>query len=198
MAKVLIITGDAGEGLEIWYAIFRLREAGHTVQVAAKTRRTIRAVVHDFEAGFDAYTEKPGYQVPVDLTVAEANPAEYEAVVLPGGRAPEYLRDDPEVQRVVRAIAEAGKPVAAICHGPQILTTLGLLRGRRATAYPHLKSDLELAGATFVDAEVVVDGNYITSRGWPDLTGFLRELVAALEARGLGQDRARAAVGAGA
>jgi protease I len=185
MARYLIVTGDTGEGLEIYYCLYRAREDGHEVHVAGPTREVIRSVVHDFEPGWQTYIEKPSYRVPVDLAFSEVRPEEYDVVILPGGRAPEFIRNDADVHRIVRHFLGAGKPVAAICHGPQVLTAMGEARGRRLTAYPPLKTDIENAGGHFEDVEVVVDGNVITSRGWLDLWAFMREVVKMVGARQL-------------
>lgn len=183
MARYLIVTGDTGEGLEIYYCLYRAREDGSEAHVAGPSRQVIRAVVHDFEPGWDTYIEKPSYRVSVDLAFSEVDPARYDAVILPGGRAPEFIRNDPDVQRIVRHFLESGKPVAAICHGPQILTAMNEARGRRLAAYPPLSTDIENAGGTFVDEAVVVDGTVISSRGWPDLSEFMRETVRMVSAR---------------
>src|ERR1700687_4595248 len=106
MARYLICTGDAGEGLEIYYCFYRVQEDGHQAHVAGPSRRVIRAVVHDFEPDLDAYVEKPGYRVAVDVPFAEVRPEAYDAVILPGGRAPEFIRNDPELQRIVRHFLE--------------------------------------------------------------------------------------------
>jgi len=182
VTRVLMLTGDAGEGMEIWYIIQRLKEAGIPCVVAAPSRRTLKSVVHDFEPDWDAYTEKPGYRVPVDLAFSEVRPEEFDAVVLPGGRAPEYIRDDPHVQRALRHFVDSGKLVGLMCHGTQVATAIRSVQGRRVTGYPPLKTDIENAGGVFVDAEVVIDGNFISSRGWPDLHAFMREVVAVLTA----------------
>lgn len=185
MARYLILTGDAGEGLEIYYCLYRAREDGHEVHVAGPTRNVIRSVVHDFEPDWQTYVEKPSYRVAADLAFSEVRPDQYDVVILPGGRAPEYIRNDADVHRIVRHFLDADKPVAAICHGPQVLTAMGEARGRRLSAYPPLKTDIENAGGQFVDAEVVVDGNVISSRGWPDLWAFMREVVKMVNAREL-------------
>ena len=182
MPRVLMLTGDAGEGMEIWYIIQRLKEDGIACSVAAPSRRAIKSVVHDFEPEWDAYTEKPGYRVPVDLAFSEIDPQQFDAVVLPGGRAPEYIRDDPHVQRALRHFVDSGKLVGLMCHGAQIATAIRCVDGKRVTGYPPLKTDIENAGGIFVDAEVVIDGAFISSRGWPDLHAFMREVVGALKA----------------
>lgn len=181
MARVLILTGDAAEELDSMYPVFRLREGGHEAVVAAPTTRPVKLVVHDFEPGCDAYTEKPGHLLPVDLAFGDVNPEEYDALVIPGGRAPEYIRTDPDVARIVRHFFGRGLPVGTICHGPQVPAALGLLRGRTTAAYPPLKTDLEHAGAVFVDGPDVVDGNMVSCRGWPDLPEWSRAFMRVLE-----------------
>lgn len=181
MAKVLMITGDAGETLEIMYPYQRLLEAEHEVTIAAPSAKKIQTVVHDFVEGFDTYTEKPGYLVQADIAFADVVPEDYDALLVPGGRAPEYLRNDPDVQRIVRHFFEKDTPVATICHGPLILAKAGVIEGKQMAAYPALEPDLEAAGASFIDREAVVDGKLVTSRVWPDHPGFMREFLKMLE-----------------
>lgn len=180
MARVLILAGDAAEELDSMYPVFRLREDGHEVVVAAPTTRAVKLVVHDFEPECDAYTEKPGHLLPVDLAFADVRPEEYHALVIPGGRAPEYIRLDPDVARIVTHFFDHELPVGTICHGPQVPAALGLLRGRRTAAYPPLKTDMELAGATVVDEPDVVDGAMVSCRGWPDLPQWSRAFMRVL------------------
>jgi protease I len=181
--KVLIIAGDAVEAQEIFYPYYRLREAGYEVTVAApKKKDVLFTVVHDFEPGWTTYSEKPGYRFPwVDKEFKDIDPEEYDGLVIPGGRAPEYIRLSPELGDIVKHFFDEGKPVAAICHGAQVLSGFGLLRGKRATAYIAVKPDVEGSGAEYVDKEVVVDGNLVTSRAWPDLPAFMREFIRLLE-----------------
>ncbi|SMD22575.1 DJ-1/PfpI family protein [Kibdelosporangium aridum] len=181
MARVLVLTADAAEELDSMYPVFRLREGGHEAVVAAPSTRAVKLVVHDFEPGWDAYTEKPGHQLPVDLAFGQVDPEDYDALVIPGGRAPEYIRLDPDVDRIVRHFFDNGLPVGTICHGPQVPAALGLLRGRTTAAYPPLKFDMEQAGATFVDAPDVVDGAMVSCRGWPDLPEWSRAFMQVLE-----------------
>lgn len=128
MPRVLILTGDAAESLEVLYPYQRLLEEGYEVHIAAPSRKKLRFVVHDFEEGFDTYTEKPGYAWPADLSFAEVDPADYVALVIPGGRAPEYIRNDPDFQRIVRHFFEQDQPVAQICHAPLALASAGVLK----------------------------------------------------------------------
>ncbi|WP_424210753.1 DJ-1/PfpI family protein [Streptomyces sp. BI20] len=182
-AKVLIVTGDAAESLEVLYPYQRLLEEGYEVHIAAPTVKKLRFVVHDFEEGFDTYTEKPGYTFPADIAFADVDPADYVALVIPGGRAPEYLRNDPEVQRIVAAFTGTDKPVAQICHGPLITAAGADLTGRRITAYPALRPDVLAAGASFEDSEAVVDGTLVSARAWPDHPAWMREFLTVLRSK---------------
>jgi len=178
LVKVLIVAGDAVEAQEIFYPYYRMKEEGFEVKVAAPSKKEILTVVHDFEPGVETYTEKPGYRFRwVDLSFKEVKPEEYDGLIIPGGRAPEYIRTYPELKSVVEHFFKANKPVAAICHGPLVLTAYGLVKGRKMTAYMVLKSDIEAAGATYLDQEVVVDGNLVTSRAWPDNPAWMREFI---------------------
>lgn len=184
MARILILTGDAGEAQEIYYAKFRLEEEGWTVDIAALQKRAFLSVVHDFEPGFDTYTEKPGYRVQADVGLDEVDPTRYEGLVLPGGRAPEYLRNKPKAVAVVRHFVETGKPIAANCHGPLLLIAAGAVQGKTLTAYPDLEPDLRAAGAEFVNRDCAVAGPIVTVRGWPDNGPWMREFVRLLKATG--------------
>lgn len=179
--KILILTGDAGEAQEIYYAKYRLEEEGWTVHIATTTKRTFLSVVHDFEPGYDTYTEKPGYRVEADLGLTDADPAAYDGLVLPGGRAPEFLRNKPDAIQIVRHFLDHGKPIAANCHGPLLLLAAGDMRGRTLTCFPDLEPDIRAAGATFVNQDVVVDGPLVTVRGWPDNGPWMREFVKRLK-----------------
>ncbi len=181
MLKILMITGDAGEAQEIYYAKFRLEEEGWQVHIAAPEKRAFLSVVHDFEPGFDTYTEKPGYRVQADLGIDQVVAEQYHGLVLPGGRAPEYLRNREKAVAIVRHFLEAGKPIAANCHGPLLILAAGGGRGRTMTAYPELQLDLRSQGAEFVNREVVVDGPLVSVRGWPDNGPWMREFVRLLK-----------------
>ncbi|MFD0890921.1 DJ-1/PfpI family protein, partial [Streptosporangium algeriense] len=117
MAKILLVTGDAAEDLEVFYPYQRLQEEGYEVTIAAPSVKRLQFVVHDFVEGFDTYTEKPGHTWTADVAFADVDPEEYAALVVPGGRAPEYIRSDADLQRIVRHFDDAGKPIAALCHG---------------------------------------------------------------------------------
>jgi protease I len=177
MIRILMLTGDAGEAQEIYYAKYRLEEEGWIVEIAAPEKRPFLSVVHDFEPGFDTYTEKPGYRVDPDLGLDQVDPARYAGLVLPGGRAPEYLRNKPRAVAIVRHFVETGKPIAANCHGPLLVMAAGGARGRTMTGYPDLELDFRANGAEFINTDVVVDGPLVTVRGWPDNGPWMREFV---------------------
>ncbi|WP_433565921.1 DJ-1/PfpI family protein [Nocardia sp. CA-151230] len=177
MTKVLLITGDAAEDLEVMYPYQRLLEEGYEVDIAAPTRKKLQFVVHDFTEGFDTYTEKLGRTWPADLAFAEVDPSRYAALVIPGGRAPEYLRGDQDCRRIVQHFAETDKPIAALCHGPLILAAAGVLRDRSSSSYPALEPDVVAAGGQWVDSPDHVDGNLITGRAWPDHPQWMRAFL---------------------
>lgn len=182
MKRVLVLTGDACEDLDAMYPIYRLREAGYEVVVAAPSRKTVNLVVHDFEEGWDAYTERPGRHLPVDLAFSEVDPSDYVALVIPGGRAPEYIRMDPDVARITKHFVDQDLPLGLICHGTQVPAALGLLRNRTVSGYPPLQLDFEQAGAKFDGGKDVVDGNIVSCTGWPDLPEWSRAFMSVLEA----------------
>ncbi len=165
--RILMITGDQAEDVEVLYPYYRLREEGFSVDIASMDKRPIKG--------------KVGYQINVDLSIRETDPSGYIGLVLPGGRAPERLRLDKDVLDVVRFFFNSNLPVAAICHGPQILISAGVLRGRRLTGYPGIRDDIVNAGAMYVDEPVVVDGNLVTSRVPSDMPQWMREYVKLLK-----------------
>jgi protease I len=161
--KALILSANDFEDTELLVPLYRLLEAGYTVDIAGQTRETIHG--------------KHGYEVPVNKVFKDIAPADYGLLVLPGGKAPAAIRNDPAVQELARSFMAEGKPVAAICHGPQILVSAGLLKGRHATCYSSVAAELKEVGALYEDSEVVVDGNLITSRTPGDLPAFMREVM---------------------
>ena len=179
--KVLILTGDAAESLEVMYPYQRLREEGYEVHIAAPSKKKLHFVVHDFEPGYDTYTEKPGYSWDADVAFADVDPSQYAAMVVPGGRAPEYIRNNPDCLRIVRDFFEKEKPVAQLCHAPLVLMAAGVLKGKRTAAYPALEPDIKAAGAQFVNSEAVIDGVMVSARAWPDHPAWMREFVRVLK-----------------
>jgi len=181
VAKVLIVTGDAAESLEVMYPYQRLREEGYEVHIAAPSKKKLHFVVHDFEPGYDTYTEKPGYSWDADVAFADVDPSQYAAMVVPGGRAPEYIRNHPDCLRIVRDFFEKEKPVAQLCHAPLVLMAAGVLKGKRTAAYPALEPDIKAAGAQFVNSEAVIDGVMVSARAWADHPAWMREFVRVLK-----------------
>ncbi len=173
--QILIITGDAGESYECLYARHRFLEAGWEVTVAAPSRRRLHLVIHDFEPGWDTYIERQGYVVEADATFDDVSADDYAAILVLGGRAPEYLRHDARVLDLVRAFDSSGKWVFAICHGVQILAAAGLIGGRTVTAYEHCRWEIAAAGATYVtDEQAVRDGRIVTGQTWQSHPEFYR------------------------
>jgi protease I len=179
--KVLILTGDAAESLEVMYPYQRLKEEGYEVHIAAPSKKKLRLVVHDFEPGYDTYTEKPGYSWDADLAFADVNPAEYAALVIPGGRAPEYIRNDSGCQKIIRHFFEQQKPVAQLCHAGLVFGRMRSIEGQTNCGYPALEPDIKAAGAEFVNAEVVVDAAMVSARSWPDHPAWMRAFVQLLK-----------------
>lgn len=171
-ARALIIAADGFEDSELLVPLYRLREEGYAVDVAAPHAGQILG--------------KHGYRVDAAKSLDEARAGDYAALVVPGGHAPSVLRTRRAALDLVRAFVAAGKPVAAICHGPQLPTSAGVLRGRRATCYRSVAAELRAAGALYEDAEVVVDQNVVTARQPADLPAFLRESMKLLQARRIG------------
>ena len=181
MSRALMLTGDAAEELDVMYPLYRVREAGWTCDVAALSRRDVQLVIHDFDPNSDAYTEKNGRKLPVDHAIAAVVVAKFQPRINPGGRAPEYIRVDPDVRRITEYFFAKDLPVGTICHGPQGPAVYGLRPRRTTAAVPPLTADLENAGATVVDAPDVVDGNMVSCRGWPDMPEWSRAFMAVLE-----------------
>ena len=189
MPKILILAGDAAESLEVMYPYQRLLEEGYDVEIAAPSKKKLQFVVHDFVEGYDTYTEKPGYTWDADLAFSEVDPSAFAAVVIPGGRAPEYIRNDPDFAGLVEHFFSEEKPVAQLCHAPLALASAGVLEGRRTAAYPALQPDVEAVGAEYVDGSAVVDGVMVSARAWPDHPAWMREFVRLLRERAPVEER---------
>ncbi|HEX4073907.1 MAG TPA: DJ-1/PfpI family protein [Candidatus Acidoferrales bacterium] len=190
--KILILTGDAAESLEVMYPYQRLREEGYDVKIAAPKKKKLHFVVHDFEPGYDTYTEKPGYSWDADLAFADVNPADYAALVIPGGRAPEYIRNDADCKRIIQHFFQQDKPVAQLCHAPLALLAAGVLKGKRTAAYPALEPDVLAGGAEFVNSDAVIDGQMVSARAWPDHPAWMREFMRILRQKAPVQQSASA------
>src|SRR6478752_2902468 len=181
MERVLILTADSGEELEVYYMLYRFREAGYAVDVAAPQRKRLQPVGHDFEPGADTYVERPGRGLDADLAFVDVEPERYAAVGIPGGRAPEVIRNDPDVRRIVSHFFENDLPVGHMCHGVQVPAAFGYVRGRRVSAFPPLAIEVEAAGGEVVEGPDVVGGTIVSATGWTDLAQWSRAFMEVLE-----------------
>jgi protease I len=179
--KVLIPIGDASEVLDTFYPLFRFEEAGLVPVVAGPEARLYHLVLHeippDSSIPWDITQERPGYHLKAEIAFRKVDPRQYAALFLSGGRAPEYLRDDEDLLRLTRHFFEAGKPVASVCHGIEILTAADVIRGRTVTTVAKCARDAAQGGARYVDRPVAVDGNLVSARTWHDNAPFLREFM---------------------
>lgn len=188
--RILILAGDFVEDYELMVPFQALSMVGYAVDTVCPDKsagETIRTAVHDFE-GDQTYTEKPGHNFTLNASFAEINPDDYDALLVPGGRAPEYIRLNPRVIQIVQHFAAAEKPIAAICHGLQLLAAAEVLKGRSCTAYPACGPDVTSAGGEYVEIAVDqahTDGNLVTAPAWPAhpawLAAFLKVLGAKIE-----------------
>lgn len=179
--KILLIKGDSGESYEALFAVHRFREAGYEPVVAATSVRRLHLVMHDFEPGWDTYIERQGYGLSSDIAFDDVTVADYGAVLMLGGRAPEFLRHIPRVVEIVREFADQGKPIFSICHGIQILVAADLVKGRTVTCYVHVRSEAERAGARYSERQAVRDGKLVSAQTWESHPEFYREVFACLE-----------------
>lgn len=179
--KVLIVTGDAGESYEALYAVHRLQEASITPVVAAPSKRRLHLVIHDFEPGWDTYVERqPGYALEANITIAAAKAKDYAAILLLGGRAPEYLRNDAKLIKLVQDFDKQEKWIFSICHGIQILAAAGLTKGKNVTCYEHCKYDTVSVGGKWINKQAVRDGRMVTAQTWQSHPEFYREVMKCL------------------
>ncbi|GLV13166.1 protease [Alicyclobacillus hesperidum] len=179
--RVLILTGDAVEALEVYYPYYRLLEGGVEAVIAAPTKKTLHTVVHDF-TDWETYTEKPGYLLQADMAFADVQPESFDGIIIPGGRAPEYIRLNEHIPRILNHFLVANKPVGAICHAAQVLEVVReQLQGRTLTAYIACKPSVEAMGAHYATQTLYVDGNLVSGHAWPDLPGFMREFMKLLQ-----------------
>ncbi len=185
--KLLMLVGDFVEDYEAMVPFQMLLMVGHTVDAVCpgkKRGQTVATAIHDFE-GEQTYSEKRGHNFHLTADFDTVREADYAGLVIPGGRAPEYLRLNPRVLEIVRHFADAEKPIAAICHGPQLLAAAGVLKGRTATAYPALEPEMKLAGCAWHPASegfdnAHVDGNLVTAPAWPAHPAWIRAFLKVL------------------
>jgi len=183
--KILMLVGDYVEDYEVMVPFQALQMVGHEVHAICpdkKAGETVRTAVHDFE-GDQTYSEKPGHNFALNATFADIQVESYDALVLPGGRAPEYIRLNPLVLDMVRHFAEQQKPIAAICHGAQVLAAAGVLKGKTCTAYPAVSPDVKNAGGNWKEIPIDaahVDGNLVTAPAWPAHPQWLAKFLQVL------------------
>lgn len=183
--KILMLVGDYVEDYEVMVPFQALLMVGHQVHAVCPDKtagQSVRTAIHDFE-GEQTYSEKPGHHFVLNFDFAQVKAGDYDALVVPGGRAPEYLRLNPQVVALVQAFDKAGKPIAAVCHGAQLLAAAGVLKGRECSAYPACGPDVTMAGGQYIDIAVDqahVQGNLVTAPAWPAhpnwLAAFLKVL----------------------
>jgi protease I len=186
--KILMIVGDFVEDYEVMVPFQALKMVGHTVHAVCPGKAAgdrVRTAIHDFE-GDQTYSEKPGHLFAVNAAFEAVKPGDYDALVLPGGRAPEYLRLDEGVLKLVRHFVDSRKPIAAICHGIQLLTAARAVAGRSCSAYPACAPEIALAGGTYVELpadQAHVDGNLVTAPAWPAHPAWLAKFLEVLGTR---------------
>lgn len=184
--KILMITGDFTEDYETMVPFQTLQACGHSVDAVCPGKSagdTVATAIHDFE-GHQTYTEKPGHNFALNASFDDIDVSAYDALVVPGGRAPEYLRLDDKVLAMVRHFFDTNKPVASICHGAQLLAAAGVLKGRTCSAYPACAPEVTASGGTFADIEVTeatTDGNLVTAPAWPAHPAWLAQFLALLK-----------------
>lgn len=185
-AKILLLAGDYVEDYEIMVPFQALQMVGHTVHAVCPGKKSgdhVRTAIHDFE-GDQTYSEKPGHNFTLNAAFDDIRPEDYDALVIPGGRAPEYLRLNPRVLEIIRFFDSSNKPIAALCHGPQLLAAARVIAGKRVNAYPACAPEVELAGATFVPlavTEAITDGNLVTGPAWPAHPAWLAQFLKVIE-----------------
>lgn len=186
--KILMLVGDFGEDYEIMVPFQALLAVGHTVHAACPDKQAgewVATAIHDFE-GHQTYSEKPGHRFTLNATFADLRADAYDALVIPGGRAPEYLRLNPKVLELVRHFFTAKKPVAAICHGAQLLAAAGVLEGRTCSAYPACRAEVEVAKGKYAEIAIdgaFTDGNLVTAPAWPAHPAWLAQFLQVLGTR---------------
>ena len=178
--KILVLTGDGGNSYETLYALQRFKEALWEPSVAAPSRRRLHMVMHDDEPGWETYIERPGHCVDADVAITAVSAKDFAAILLVGGRAPEFLRNDASVISLVCEFSSHGKWLLTIGHGIQVLAAADLLKGRTVTGHPHVQVEVEHAGATYSTRPTVRDGKLVTARTWRVHPEFYREVFACL------------------
>jgi protease I len=186
--KILMLVGDYVEDYEVMVPFQALLMVGHTVHAVCPEKKsgdTVRTAIHDFE-GDQTYSEKRGHNFALNASFDHTRPEEYDALVIPGGRAPEYIRLNPRVLEIVRHFAHEKKPIASMCHGAQVLAAAGVLSGKKCSCYPAVSPEVTLAGGTFADiamTDAVSDGNLVSAPAWPAHPAWLAQFLKVLGTR---------------
>jgi protease I len=186
--KILLLTGDYTEDYETMVPFQALLAVGHTVHAVCPDKKAgeyVHTAIHDFE-GAQTYSEKPGHRFTLNASFADVKPQDYDALVVPGGRSPEYLRMNKQVIALVQHFSRENKPIAAICHGAQLLAAAGVIRGKRVSAYPACAAEVELAGASYAEIAVdqaVTDGKLVTAPAWPAHPAWISQFLTVLGTR---------------
>jgi protease I len=188
--KVLIVVGDATETLDTLYPVLRVQEEGFEAVVAGPQKRKYNMVMHERTEGWDITREWEGYKIEANIAFRDIDPSDYVGIFFSGGRAPEYIREDPDLIRVTQYFFEKNKPIASVCHGVEIPARAGCVQGRRMACVPKCKFDLEVCGGIYADAKVCVDGNLVSAMYWDfyhlcmkDWIGLLEKERAAMQQR---------------
>ncbi len=168
MSKVLIPVGDAIEAVDTLYPFFRVQEDGFEAVVAGPEARVYNMVMHEVPPGWDLTREGPSYHIEATIAFRDVNPEDYDGLFVSGGRAPEYLRYNQDLLRIVRHFFDEEKPVACVCHGVEIVAAADVIRGKKMATVPKCQLDVEFSGGTFVDEGCVMAGNMVSSRTWHD------------------------------
>jgi protease I len=186
--RILMLVGDYVEDYEVMVPFQALQMVGHAVHAVCPGKKSgdvVRTAIHDFE-GDQTYSEKRGHNFALNATFEGTRPQDYDALVIPGGRAPEYIRLNPQVLDIVGHFASENKPIAVLCHGAQVLTAADVLKGKKCSCYPAVSPDVTRAGGTFVDVamtEAVVDGNLVSGPAWPAHPAWLGKFLQVLGTR---------------
>ena len=181
MSKVLIVIGDAAEAMDTLYPVYRVQEDGFQAVVAGPEARAYPLVMHEIPPGWDITREGPSYHLDAKIAFRDVRPEEYTGLFLTGGRAPEYLRYDQDLMKIVQYFFEKEKPVAVVCHGAEIVAAAGVIAGKRMATIPKCQFDIEVCGAMFVDEGCVRAGNMVSGRGWSDQHLYMREFMGMLK-----------------
>jgi protease I len=178
--RVLLPIGDAAEAIDTLYPFYRVREEGFEAVVGGPEARTYHLVMHEIPPGWDITRESPSYHLAATVAFRDVDPADYTGLFLTGGRAPEYIRYDADLMRIVRHFFDQQKPVAVVCHGAEIVAAANVISGRRLATVAKCQLDVELCGGTFVNEGCVRDGNMVSGRTWHDQHKYMREFMGML------------------